>query len=435
MKNKPKCKERRTAANYRGTKTLTLCTGLVLCLILLAAILFRPAAAVRAVDLMEDIAPNAVTGKDADEAFVTAQTDFALRLFRACAAQTPEKNTLVSPLSVMLALAMTGNGAEGQTRAEMEAVLGMPIEDLNAYLYNYVNQLPTTEKNKVSIANSIWYRDDDFLHIEKNFLQANADYYGADAYQVPFNQQTVGDINDWTNTHTDGMIDKIVDRMDDDTVMYLINALVFDAQWSSPYTQSDQIYTGTFHAQNGAEQSVTMMRQTETGYLDDGLATGFVKDYAGGNYRFAALLPNEGVSLAEYLASLTPEGLQNTLNAVIPASVRAAMPQFSLDYDLELSDVLKDLGISAAFDGSTADFSAMGTSDRGNLRISNVLHKTHITVDTKGTRAAAVTKVEAADGAAMMEYSVTLNRPFVYLIIDTQTNLPLFIGTLLSIGG
>lgn len=148
MKNKPKCKERRTAANYRGTKTLTLCTGLVLCLILLAAILFRPAAAVRAVDLMEDIAPNAVTGKDADEAFVTAQTDFALRLFRACAAQTPEKNTLVSPLSVMLALAMTGNGAEGQTRAEMEAVLGMPIEDLNAYLYNYVNQLPTTEKIK-----------------------------------------------------------------------------------------------------------------------------------------------------------------------------------------------------------------------------------------------------------------------------------------------
>ncbi|MBQ2785054.1 MAG: serpin family protein [Oscillospiraceae bacterium] len=413
-------------------KAFTVCTSFVLCLVLLAVILLQPTATVKAINLMEGITPNSAEGTVPDARFINAQTDFTLRLFKACAS---DENTLVSPLSVMLALAMTANGADGQTKAEMEALLGMPIDDLNRYLYSYANQLSTSEKAKVAIANSIWYRDDPTLTVNKPFLQTNADYYGASAYKAPFDDSTVSDINNWTKEKTDGMIDKIIDQISSDTMLYLINALVFDAKWERPYKDTTQVYEGhTFTANDGTEQKVTMMHQTEHKYLSDSLATGFMKPYAGGNYAFAALLPNEGVSIEEYVASLTAEGLQKTLNSAQNASVFASIPQFRYDYDIELKDVLMEMGMPTAFDGARADFTPMGTCDRGNLYIGSVLHKTHITVDTQGTRAAAVTKVEMkAEGAYSPKYEVTLDRPFVYLILDMETNLPLFIGTVLSI--
>lgn len=420
------------AQKQRRTKIFTACISFALCLVLLAVILLQPTATVKAANLMNGIKPNAVEPIAPDDLFTASQTDFALRLFKACAS---DKNTLVSPLSVMLALAMTANGADGQTKAEMEAVLGMPIDELNRYLHSYANHFPISKKAKVTIANSVWYRDDPTLTVNKSFLQANADYYGAAAYKAPFDDRTVRDINNWTKEKTGGMIDKIIEQISSDTMLYLINALVFDAKWESPYKDTTQVNEGgTFTANDDTEQKVTMMYQMEYKYLSDNTATGFIKPYAGGDYAFAALLPNEGVSIEEYVASLTAEGLQKTLNGAQNTGVFASIPQFSYDYDIELRDVLKELGMPTAFDGALADFTPMGTCDRGNLCIGSVLHKTHITVDTQGTRAAAVTKVEImAEGAYSPKYVVTLNRPFVYLIVDTQTNLPLFIGTVLSI--
>ena len=416
----------------RRMKNLTVCTRFILCLVLLAVILLQPTATVKAANLMDGITPNAVIGSVADDRFTAAQTNFALRLFQACADQTSDKNTLVSPISVMLALAMTANGADGQTKAEMEAVLGMPIEELNAFLYSYVNHLPISETAKVVIANSIWYRDDPQLTVKQPFLQANADYYGAAAYKAPFDDSTVRDINNWTNAHTDGMIDKIINTINDSAMLYLINALVFDAKWESPYKDASQVSEDQiFTAYDGAEQTVTMMHQTEYTYLSDSLATGFMKFYAGKDYAFAALLPNEGVAIEDYVASLTADGLRNTLNSAIGANVEASMPRFSYDYDLELNEVLINMGMPSAFN-SQADFSSMSNMD---LHIGKVLHKTHIAVDTQGTRAAAVTLVGMDAGSMPFEsYRVTLDRPFVYLIVDTQTNIPLFIGTVLSIG-
>ena len=420
------------AEKQRRIKVLTVCTSCVLCLVLLAIILLQPTATVKATNLMEGIIPNSVEHAAPDPRFINAQTDFSLRLFKSCAS---DQNTLVSPLSVMLALAMTANGAEGQTKAEMEAILGMSIDELNRYLYSYVNQLPVSKKAKVAIANSIWYRDDPTLTVNMPFLQTNADYYGAAAYKAPFDNGTVRDINNWTKEKTDGMIDKIIEQISSDTMLYLINALVFDARWEHPYEDDSQISEGrTFTANDGTKQKVTMMHQTEYKYLSDSLATGFLKPYAGGDYTFAALLPNEGVSIEEYVASLTAERLQETLNSVIGANVEASIPQFSYDYEIELKNVLTELGMPTAFNGALADFTPMGTCDRGNLYIGSVLHKTHITVDTQGTRAAAVTKVEIkGTGMPFESDRVTLDRPFVYLILDTETNLPLFIGTVLSI--
>ena len=393
---------------------------------------------VQAADLMEGVNANTVAGKKADDTFIESQMSLAVRLFQASVGESENENVLISPLSIQLALAMTANGADGETLAEMEALLGgeIPLEELNEYLYSYVKNLPSADKYKLQITNSIWFRDDEGrLQVEQDFLQRNADYYGAQVYKAAFDDQTLKDINSWVKDHTDGMIDSILDQINEDAVLYLINALVFDAEWQSVYSKSD-VYQGKFTNIAGTEKSVDMMHSEETVYLQDENATGFMKPYSGGKYSFAALLPNEGVDIYEYIAGLTSEDLMATLNSPQLGTVIATMPRFSYEYELTMNDVLGDLGMPSAFNSGEADFSKMAHSSRGNIFIGEVLHKTYISVDELGTKAGAVTTVEMNDECApMSEWVVNLNRPFVYMIIDNETNLPVFIGTVLDIQG
>ena len=391
---------------------------------------------VQAADLMEGVQANTVTGKAADDAFAQSQMRLAVELFQSSVLESKDENVLISPLSIQLALAMTANGANGNTKAEMEALLGgeISLEDLNEYLYSYVNNLSSAEKYKLQIANSIWFRDDEGrLQVEKDFLQKNADYYGAQAYKAAFDDQTLKDINNWIKDHTDGMIDSILDQIDEDAVMYLINALVFDAEWQHVYDKSD-VYKGKFTNINGTEKQVDMMHSEESVYLQDKNAIGFMKPYSGSKYNFAVLLPNEGIDIYEYIAGLTGEELMETLSTPQLGMVMATLPKFSYEYELTMNDVLKELGMPSAFSGDTADFSKMAHSSRGNIYIGDVLHKTFISVDELGTKAGAVTKVQMNDESApMSEWVVTLNRPFVYMIIDNETKLPIFIGTVMDI--
>ena len=393
---------------------------------------------VQAADLMEGVQANTVTSKAADDAFAQSQMRLAVDLFQASVLESRDENVLISPLSIQLALAMTANGADGDTKAEMEALLGgeISLENLNEYLCSYVNNLPSAEKYKLQIANSIWFRDNEGrLQVEKDFLQKNADYYGAQAYKAAFDDQTMKDINNWVKDHTDGMIDSILDQIDEDAVMYLINALVFDAEWQHVYDKSD-VYKGKFTNIDGAEKQVDMMHSEETVYLQDENATGFMKPYSGSKYNFAVLLPNEGVDIYEYIAGLTGESLMETLSTPQLGMVMATLPKFSYEYELTMNDVLKELGMPSAFSGDTADFSKMAHSSRGNIYIGDVLHKTFISVDELGTKAGAVTKVQMNDECAVMsEWVVTLNRPFVYMIIDNETKLPVFIGTVMDVQG
>lgn len=404
----------------------------VLSLALAAAMLFNFVACtkVRAANLMDGVAAQSVEGKATDERFKSAQMEFALSLFKSVA-EEGEENMLVSPLSVMLALAMTANGAEEQTLAEMEKVLGgIPIDELNEYLYTYVKNLPSEEKCKLDIANSIWFRDSGFT-VNKAFLQKNADYYGASAFASPFDDSAVKDINNWVKAHTDGMINKIVDYLDPETMMCLINAIVFDAEWNEAYEKS-QVSDGKFTAIDGAVRDVKMMHSEESRYIDDGNATGFIKDYKDGKYSFVALLPNEN-DVYGYIETLTAEGLASAVANAIDTEVVAELPQFSYEYEIYLKDILCNLGMPTAFSGA-ADLSGMAEEA---LYISEVIHKTYIEIDASGTKAAAVSGVfynttSAAVNPTPPKY-VILDRPFVYLIIDNETDLPIFIGVVTDI--
>mgnify|MGYP001087843358 FL=1 len=154
-----------------------------------------------------------------------------------------------------------------------------------------------------------------------------------------------------------------------------------------------------------------------------------MKYYADGKYAFAALLPEEGMTLEEYAATLTGERLREILRNPVSAQVSAAIPRFRSEYGADMRDMLREMGMSQAFDGN-ADFSGIGSSPEGNLFISRVLHKTYMAVDENGTRAGAATAVEMRAEGAMEDIKVVhLDRPFLYLIIDCRESLPIFMGT------
>ena len=373
-----------------------------------------------------DPAPGAHSYTNAEEiptADVAAMTGFGLDLLRRCAG---EENVLLSPASVLSALGMTANGAKGETLAQFEEAFGLSMDELNKVLSAALPE----DDGVFSRANAIWFNDRDGLAVNHDFLQANADWYGAGIYSEPFGADTCDEINRWVSDKTKGMIPKILDA-----VMYLVNALAFDGEWSDPYLAESTV-PGTFTREDGTTQTVDFMHGEEYAYLDGEKVTGFLKDYKDSSYSFVALLPNRGVSVGEALDSLTGESLTALLDNVSGQEVITALPKFSVDFDAGLEQVLPALGIVDAFDPSEADFTGIGTSDAGPLFISRVLHKTHLEVDELGTKAAAATVVEMTEGAMEMEEppkEVILDRPFLYAIVDRASGLPLFLGTVMTI--
>lgn len=388
---------------------------------------------VKAVDLMDDVEGTEVRIASDLTDGNAAVTDFAIRLFQASA--EAEENTLISPLSVLCALAMTANGAEGDTLSQMEAVFGMAVDDLNSYIYSYVKNLPQGDAYKLHLANSIWLTDDDRFVIQPEFLQNTADYYDAGIFQVPFDRSTLNDINHWLKEHTDEMIPKILEEISEDAIMYLINALAFDAQWQKAY-EAYQIQDGTFTLEDSTQRKAEFMYSQEHSYLEDEDATGFIKYYKDKKYAFVALLPDKDVTVAEYIATLTGEHIQELLSNSADASVNVSIPKFESEYSIEMSEILKGMGMEDAFDAAAADFSGIAASTGGDFYISQMLHKTFISVGEQGTKAGAATLVEMNYGAAMNleePKTVYLDRPFVYMLIDCENNIPFFIGTMMDV--
>ena len=373
-------------------------------------------------DLMTGIKAASHETVKPDDAFKSAYDNFSVELLKKCF--DGKSNTLISPLSVSSALTMTANGANGQTKDEMEKVLGsgMSLDELNKYLSSFSGSLTSGEDFKLKNANSIWFIKDNNFNVNNEFLQTNADFYHAEIYKRAYNSEIVNDINNWVSEHTDGMIDKLLDNSDALSNIALINATAFNAVWETYYFDNF-VEDGTFTDANGNEQSVTMLISEESEYINGDNCTGFIKKYKGGKYGFAAILTDSNVSISDFVGSLNGDKLFKMLQNAKSTNVVAKIPKFEYEYSAELSEALKALGMPTAFSDS-ADFSGI-SGDK--LLISDVLHKTKISVTEEGTRAVAATGVvmsAAPDG----DKQVILNRPFMYMILDNETMLPLFAG-------
>lgn len=173
-------------------------------------------------------------------------------------------------------------------------------------------------------------------------------------------------------------------------------------------------------------------------YLKDDTAQGFLKYYEGNQYAFAALLPNEGIRVSDYVSSLTGEKLHGILADSICTEVHTVLPKFEVRYETEMNDILEEMGITDLFDTDRADLSGIGSLEEITLVVNRILHKTFITVDEQGTKVGAAAVDEAcaeaaeADGETEIK-NVRLDRPFLYMIIDEKTKTPVFIGTVMEV--
>lgn len=385
---------------------------------------------VSATDLSKGYSRKTADTGEVSEEFKTAMADFSFNLFRGLVTKDDD-NDLISPLSAIVCLAMIANGADGETKLQMEQAFGMDVETLNKSLYAFTSSLYRAKDCKLNLADSIWFKDDDTLQINEDFLQINADWFDAQIYAAPFDQSTVKDINAWCKHYTDGMVDKIIDRIDGGTLMYIINALTFDAKWATKY-EKEQIEDGLFTNYDGEQKTVKMLSSKEATYLSAEGVRGFAKNYAGNKYSIVALLPDEGTDIYDYIATLDGRSWLSLWNTRRSSGLSVKMPEFTYSSNMRLNDVLKSMGMTDMFDGK-ADFSKLGYSRNGNIYCSEVCQKTFIQVDRNGTKAAAITWGAVKDAAYYEPLSIILDRPFVYCIVDNATGLPIFIGAVTSL--
>ena len=346
------------------------------------------------------------------------------------------KNQNLSPISVYLALAMTAEGASGQTQADMLKLLGCSsLEELRGVCGAMLETLSVdTEDSTLQIADSLWMADrGDALAFKDGYRQTLADAYRSEANTVRFGtKEASGQIADWIRVHTHDKITLSPDDMhfDIDTVAVLINTIYLKDAWRDEFYEG-ATESGTFAGLDG-EQTVDYMHRYDSdsaitkgdGYLRYSLPLLRVG-------RMVFVLPDEGVTLESLLGS--PEKLHTLLNGgeSVDAHVDVKLPKFKFQDRIDLCDTLIALGMGRAFDPYCKDFSEM-CENKNDIYISKVLQGSFVGVDEKGVEAAAFTMVAMADGAAMPrelpEIDFHLERPFLFAI-EGYDGTVLFVGT------
>lgn len=344
-----------------------------------------------------------------------------------------EGNRLISPASVWLALAMTLNGAAGSTYDEMASVLS--VSDLtdsqrNLEARNWqigLRNLP--EPTRLSIANSIWYHNG--YQPASPFMQSTAAAFDAEIHRLDFaDPTTIETINHWVSQATEGAIDRIIDEIDVQTMMYLINAVYFKGDWSEPF-EAASTHEQPFMTTDGPVDVPFMHSQRSMSYIDADGVRGVILPYKDQRTAMVALLPQEDQLPSDLISQLNDSRLTGWVDQAETGIVDLAFPKFTVEDELSLREPLAAMGLLQAFDSNSADFSAMSASGARDLFISDVYHKTFIRVDELGTEAAAVTSVEMrATGMPAYDLTVSFDRPFVYVLLDLDSATPLFIGVL-----
>ena len=282
----------------------------------------------------------------------------------------------------------------------------------------------------VLISSSVWLNEDKTENIYEDYLDYVQKHFDAGVSVLPFNQNGADMINSWVEAKTKDRIHDLINNLDGQGLMVLVNAITFDGTWKTGY-EDYQVNTNVFTNGKGDRSTQMFLSSTESMYLSNSEAKGFLKEYDDGKYAFMTILPNdESIDINEFMADMTADEYWEFWESMdASADVYTMMPEFKTEYSVTLSNILQDMGMTDAFDADKADFSNMANS---SPYISTVIHKTFIEVDRNGTKAAAATAVMVED-ACMPEpepvREVYCDRPYAYAIVDMETGLPVFLGT------
>ena len=401
--------------------------------------LIRPEPDLIRADLPRLLAPD--VDQTEIERLVQAHNQFAFDLYQAIRAES-DKNLIYSPYSIWQAFAMVYAGARGQTEVEMAAVLRFLPQELHHLAFNALDQrlaaLAAGDSNdeesdrfELTIANAVWGQIG--LPFRQAYLEILAQQYGAGLRASDFAQQPEAareEINGWIAEQTAERIQDILPPgvITPNTRLVLANAIYFNAAWRFPFNEA-ATQDGPFTLLDGRQVTVPLMRESgmRVLYAEGPDYQAVTLPYAGDGVQMMIILPATG-QFAAVEAALSADFLDGLRRQTELRDVTLTMPRFEFDSDLDLRQLLTSLGMVESF-GGAADFS--GIVEGGGLFISDALHRGTITVDEEGTEAAAVTVIILAE--SMLETAeVTLDRPFIFTIMEQQTGTLLFVGRVLN---
>lgn len=377
---------------------------------------------------------------DDRQSLVAGNSAFAFDLYHAL--QTEADNLFFSPYSISTALAMTYAGAREETARQMADTLhfDLPQERLhpafNALDLAVTPDAESAEDFRLNVANSLWGQQDYAFLPE--FLDLLAENYGAGMRLVDFehaaepSRQT---INEWVSEQTEDRIKDLIPRgeITPDTRLVLANAIYFDAKWLYPFEQA-LTRDGTFNLLDGGQVSTPMMGASDPMDLSYAQGAGYQAvdlPYMGNRASMTIIVPDSG-NFADFEAALDAGQVDAILASLEPRSVALTLPKFSYKSNFSMKKTLQDMGMPDAVTCGVADFSGMD-GVRQNLCITGVFHKAFVAVDEAGTEAAAATAVVMGiESAPMVDVSLVVDRPFIFMIRDTGTGSILFLGRVLS---
>lgn len=346
------------------------------------------------------------------------------------------QNLFISPTSLLIALSMVYNGADGVTKEEISSVLeveGIDAEELSQANEAFMTKLKTdTDEMELRIANSIWLNED--LHFQEGFIKNNEDYFQAMTEQIDVNDNnSANKINDWVKNATNNKIDEIVKPpLNSDLVSILINAIYFKGDWKYEFDKN-LTEDRDFHLADGTTKPTSFMeiRDEEFYYMENEEFQSVVLPYGKDeNMSMQLFLPREKSSLEEFQQNLTADKWEKWNSELSKQEGTVILPKFQLEYEVLLNDALTALGMPSAFTRE-ANFSKMIEEDIA-IWIDTVKQKTFIDVNEEGTEAAAVTSVEVVMESFTedMPFHMNLDRPFFFVIKDNETEAILFMGSI-----
>lgn len=372
-------------------------------------------------------------------------------------------SVFISPTSIALALSMAYNGADGKTAEAMAEALqlaellqgGLSRDALNNANLVLLQALtdgasgdpgasrgtgPADDTDapqvRLDIASSIWYRRE--LAFNQAFVQDNARFYRALVTGLDFSTpDSVDTINRWVSDATEGLIPTVIDRLDDDLIMMLINAVYFKGEWTTPFEER-RTRDMPFQTVSGDRVTVQMMyRAGRIDYYKGDFQA--VRLPYGDDERLAmyVFLPPVDEDFFEFARRFTYDDMAASFGRFAPAEGELYMPRLDISYKSKLNDALKALGMGIAFDGGAADFGRMRPAgETRNVYISDVIHQSVLKVDEKGTEAAAVTSVDfRVTSLPVYDFTFKADRPFIAVIRDDVTEALLFVGAIVHPGG
>jgi serine protease inhibitor len=358
--------------------------------------------------------------------FAGQTTEFALDAFKRVNAEAAGADVFFSPLSLHMALGIALNGANGQTRTELQQVLrfnNATLPEANTTYRQLLTGLPAIDRrNDLRVANSVWYRSG--FAVAPTFTTVLRDSFGANAAGLDFSSPAaLATIKGWASNNTNGLIPKVLDELKPEEVLMLLNTVYFKGNWTTQFDAAKTI-DAPFTLANGIRKQVRMMRQeTELRRAFRENYVAFELPYGSGQTVMTVLLPNANTTADRLLAALTLTEWTQLQSTMAAGKIDIGLPKFTLKTETNLKGVLSQMGMPTAFT-DRADFT--GINPNGGLLLTQVKQNAFVTVDEKGTEAAAVTTIGV--GVTSVPQPLLCDRPFLVVIHEKTSGTLLFAG-------